>query len=349
MLLRRELVVGGLGLAFGVSNASFREPLELAAAEVRFPEKRSLLCVAVAGSRLVAVGMRGLIVVSDDGGASWRQVPLALSSDLVSVVFVSGQHGWACGHDGVVLATEDGGLTWVAQLKGMEFANVLIRHYEQAAAAGQKGAAEILDSIKLSFASGPEQPVLGVWFESETKGWVVSTFGMILGTTDGGKSWSPWMDQVDNVDFLHFYSISGVAGETYITSERGRLFKLDRARQRFVELDTSYPGGLFGVIGTPQVLIAFGLQGTALRSWDGGASWQRVETGLRVGLNAGFVLPDQRMVMVTQDGRLLVTSDQGSSFQFTRLPRPGLLTGVAFAKSNQLVIVGLNGVQLVKA
>jgi photosystem II stability/assembly factor-like uncharacterized protein len=349
MLLRRQFVLSGLAVACGTSQAAFREPLGFAAAAVRFPEQRSLLAVAVAGNRLVAVGMRGLIVASEDGGASWRQVPLALSSDLVSVVFATSQRGWACGHDGVVLTTDDGGRTWTEQLKGMDFANILLRHYEKAAAAGQSGAAENLQSIKLSFAAGPEQPVLGVWFDNETTGWAVSTFGMILGTTDAGKSWSPWMDQVDNVDLLHFYSIAGVAGAVYITSERGRLFKLDRARRRFVAIDTGYQGGLFGVIGTPEVLIAFGLQGTALRSKDGGATWQRLETGLRVGLNAGVALPDRRMVMVSQDGRLLVTADQGSSFQLTRVPRPGLLTGIAVAEPSQLIVVGFNGVQLVQA
>lgn len=349
MIHRRHLLVTGLAVSCGVSHAAFKGPLDFAAAAVRLPQQRSLLSIAIAGNRLVAVGMRGLIIASEDDGISWQQVPLALSSDLVSVTFVSKLRGWACGHDGVILTTKDAGRTWAVQLKGLDFASILTKHYERAVAAGHPGAEDMLKSIKLGFEAGPEQPVLGVWFDDEFTGWMVSTFGMILGTTDGGKSWSSWMDQVDNPDLLHFYTIAGVAGEVYIASERGKIFRLDRTLRQFVRLDTGYSGGLFGLVGSAGILLAFGLQGTALRSRDGGVTWQRLETGLRAGLNAGAVLPDGRMVIVSQDGQMLVTADQGSSFLRTRVPRPGLLTGVAVAPSGQLIVVGFNGVQLHKA
>jgi photosystem II stability/assembly factor-like uncharacterized protein len=349
MILRRHFVFAGLAVSCGASKASFKDSLNFAAVAVKSPERHSLLSVAMAGQRIVAVGMRGLIVVSDDEGRNWRQIPLSLSSDLVSVIFVSSQRGWACGHDGVVLQTVDGGITWTPQLKGMDFANILIKHYEKAADAGRAGAQDMVRTIKMSFAAGSEQPVLGVWFIDESTGWAVSTFGMILGTTDGGKTWLPWIDQVDNPDQLHFYSICGVAGSVYITSERGKVFKLDRSRNRFVALNTGYPGGLFGLVGNAGVLLAFGMQGTALRSRDGGVSWQRRSTGLRAGLNAGVVLPGNRIFVVSQDGQLLVSGDQGLSFKATSVPSPGLLTGIVAASPSKLIVVGFNGVQIVNA
>lgn len=347
MLHRRQLVMGALALSIGAANAGFQDPLKRGAVMVQIPESRSLFSVAAAGQRFVAVGMRGVIVVSDDAGATWRQIPLALSTDLVSVTFASERVGWACGHGGVILVTDDGGLTWSVQLKGMDFSDILIKHHEQAAGEGQAGAAEMVEFIKASFAAGPEQPVLGVWFDDEKTGWAVSTFGMILGTKDGGTTWTSWMDKMDNPDLLHFYSVGAVGGDIYITSERGKIFKFNRTAQRFVELNTGYRGGLFGLTGSKDALIAFGLQGTVFRSADLGATWQRIETGLRVGLNAGTMLPDGRTAIVTQDGRILMISTQGQVLQSERLTRPGLLTGVLPIGSSQLMVVGFNGIQLV--
>ena len=347
MIRRRRLFASALAAVPSLSSAAFRDPLDGAAATVRSPQQRSLLGVALAGKRLVAVGMRGLVVSSDDEGDSWQQVPLRLASDLVCVSFTSATRGWAGGHDGVILGTEDGGRTWTPRLDGRKMAQILIQHFDRARSEGRPQADKYLEAVKLNFAAGPEQPILGVWFDDESTGWAVSTFGMVIGTRDGGRTWASWMEQVDNPELLHLYSITGVKGEVYVTAEHGNVFKLDRSKQRFALLNTGYDGGLFGVVGVRNTLLTFGLRGNALRSRDGGGSWERLDTGVRAGLNAGVALPDGRMALVTQDGRLLVSGDLGSSFQPARVPRPGLLAGLA-AQGDKLVVVGFGGVQRIK-
>ena len=72
-----------------------------------------LLDLAVAGNRLVAVGERGHVLLSDDQGATWRQaksVPTRVM--LTAVFFVDAQYGWAVGHDETILNTADGGENW---------------------------------------------------------------------------------------------------------------------------------------------------------------------------------------------------------------------------------------------
>ena len=44
-----------------------------------------------------------------------------------------------------------------------------------------------------------------------------------------------------------------------------------------------YKGTFFGITGKPGVVIVYGLRGNAYRSADGGASWQKIETGISVG------------------------------------------------------------------
>ena len=68
--------------------------------------------VLVEDGRIVAVGERGLVILSDDRGASWRQVPSPVSVTLTMVRFADEQHGVAVGHGGTVLTTDDAGTTW---------------------------------------------------------------------------------------------------------------------------------------------------------------------------------------------------------------------------------------------
>ena len=111
---RRSMLLGALG-ALAASGAS---PAVAAAGEVlERPARASALAgarlitgIARAGNRLVAVGQRGHVVLSDDGGQRWTQATVPVSSDLTAVRFVDAQVGYATGHDGVVLGTRDGGL-----------------------------------------------------------------------------------------------------------------------------------------------------------------------------------------------------------------------------------------------
>ena len=99
--------------------------IERAALTVRAPERAVLLAASKAGARLVAVGERGLIVLSDDQGMTWRQaraVPTSVS--LAAVRFADERTGWAVGHAGVILRTVDGGDTWLRQADGRSLAQV---------------------------------------------------------------------------------------------------------------------------------------------------------------------------------------------------------------------------------
>ncbi len=68
-----------------------------------------------------AVGDRGVILHTEDGGKQWQRQPSGVDCPLWSVCFLNGQLGWAAGgfthpytHSttGVLLCTRDGGKTW---------------------------------------------------------------------------------------------------------------------------------------------------------------------------------------------------------------------------------------------
>lgn len=330
---------------FAAGAAGFRDPLDSPAPPTRFVASTHLGAVARAGGRLVAVGVRGLIVLSDDHGATWRQAESPVSSDLVAVRFATPQRGWASGHDGVILGTSDGGEHWSKLLDGRKSAGLLAAHFAQLAAAGDREAERLRKEVARNYENGPEMPILDLWFESESTGWAAGPFGTLLATKDGGRTWTSWIEKVEGGKMLHYNAVREVGGNIYLASEQGTLFRLDRARERFVPLVTGYKGSFFGVIGTREWLVAYGLRGTAYRSLDGGGQWERLATGVPAGLTGAALLDDGRLLFVSQDGRVVASRDQGASFQPVRGARPDLFTDVAQTAPGRIVITGLGGVQ----
>ena len=120
-----------------VAAGVFRDVLDTPARESAFASKSLLNGVASTGKRVVAVGQRGHIVYSDDGGKSWVQAKVPVTSDLVAVTFPTPEKGWAVGHAGVVLHSADGGATWSKQLDGRSAGQLMATFY---AAHPDKGA-----------------------------------------------------------------------------------------------------------------------------------------------------------------------------------------------------------------
>jgi len=106
---------GGGGEAGGDLTKFPKELKNLPAMHLAHPTRAQMLAAARAGSRSVAVGDHGTVILSDDG-KTWRQAKdVPTSVLLTSVCFVDDKQGWAVGHWGEILHTEDGGETWKLQ------------------------------------------------------------------------------------------------------------------------------------------------------------------------------------------------------------------------------------------
>ena len=303
--------------------------------------------VARAGKRVVAVGQRGHIVYSDDGGRSWTQAKVPVSSDLVAVSFPTPTHGWAAGHDGVVLHSSDAGATWARQLDGRSAGQAMVAYYSAEAEKGALGspeqAAKLVAEAKRFAEQGAENPILDVWFENEKTGFVVGAFNLILHTGDGGKTWEPWFHRTDNPSSLHLYAIRGIGPQIYIVGEQGLVLKLDDDGTRFAALETPYKGTYFGVTGGDASVLVFGLRGHAFRSNDGGKSWSKVETGVQDGLTAAASLGGH-VVLVSQSGNVLVSNDGGQSFGPVKVDKAAPASAVLGLGKDTVVIAGPRGV-----
>ena len=309
--------------------AAFVDPLDAPAAASRLASAGLYNGLARAGSRIVAVGQRGHIVFSDDGGTSWTQAKVPVSSDLVAVTFPTPAHGWAVGHDGVVLHSADGGATWARQLDGRALGQLLGHSYKRLAE------------------QGAENPFLDVWFANERAGFVVGAFNLILRTEDGGETWQPWLDRTDNAKDLHLYAIRAAGAHLFVAGEQGLLMRLDPQAGRFRAVETPYKGTFFGIAGDENSVVAFGLRGNALRSTDGGKTWTKVETGVQVGLTAASS-HDGRFILVSQAGHVLSSHDDGATFKPVKVERATPAAAVVAAAPGVVVIAGPRGLRTQK-
>ena len=358
-LLTAALSVIFLPASLVFAVASFQDVLDTPAASSRLAQKTLLIGVTMAGKRIVAVGQHGHIVYSDDQGKSWTQAAVPVSSDLLAVHFPTPQHGWVVGHDGVVLHSADNGATWTKQFDGRAAAQVMESHYlstKTCSSCHSKSGLPVVSSpdngerpglmleIKKFSNQGADKPFLDVWFENENTGYIVGAFNLIFRTNNGGKSWVPLYDQIDNPRHFHLNAIRKIGKELYITAEQGTVFKLDQKTERFAAIKTPYSGTLFGITGKPGALIAFGMRGNAFLSRDDGNKWQKIETGVQGGLTGATVTEEGKTVLVSQGGQVLVSSDDGTSFVQVKIEQPTPTASVTALDKNYLAMVGQRGV-----
>lgn len=328
-----------------------------------------MLAAGRAGARVVVAGERGIILYSDDAGKNWVQSDVPVSVTLTSLYFVNARTGWAVGHDGVVLRSVNGGKSWVKQLDGNQV-NAMLRadaesrlkdahaleqgNSDKAAAQQAVERAEFaLDDVIAGEKFGPSRPFLGAWFDNETDGYVVGANGQIFITKDGGRSWRSLAKRLDNPDALHYTAITGgIAGQKVIAGEAGKLYRgSDDAWQT---LDTRYNGVLYGVLQLMQsdgseALLAYGFAGSIFRSANGGKTWNRIASSVKVAtLVAGIQLKTGTVVLLAQDGRLLQSDDMGKTFAAGKSGAGMRVAAMArLPDETALVVAGIGGMRLI--
>lgn len=290
--------------------AEVRPQLRIEAAEhTREATQEMMLSAALAGKRIVAVGNRGVVLLSDDGGKTYRQArSVPVDSMLTSVAFVGPHVGWAVGHWGVVLKTEDGGDTWALQRS----------------------------------ATSVDQPLFSVYFKSRQEGWAVGLWSLVLHTVDGGATWStitlPPPPGARKADRNLYQIFPGTSGDLFIACEQGRVLRSTDGGDSWSYVDTGYTGSFWtGTVLEDGTVLVAGLRGSIYRSVDGGKTWSAAKNNSKSSITDVLQLPDRTVVAVALDGVSLVSRDGGASFTRTqRKDRVALTTAVATAAATPL-------------
>ncbi len=315
-------------------------PAELSQAAVITPAAAFGLFnnVALAGSRLVAVGERGRILLSDDAGHSWRQAPVPVSANLVAVRFATPDLGWIAGQMGVVLKTQDAGQSWRLVLDGFQAANLMLDEAQAdiAKAPASAGAQAALQNAQSFVSFGASIPMLAVLPLDTTRILAFGAYGLALASGDGGETWRGNAALVPDPQGLHIYAALQVAGALVAAGEQGLLLH-GAPGAALAAAASPYQGSLFGLVCPDATnLLAFGLQGTVLQSADLGATWRSLPPVSANAILCGQSLRGGRVALGDASGNLLVSRDAGAGF--TAVPGTLPVTAIAQAPDGALVL-----------
>ncbi|SFV09254.1 WD40/YVTN/BNR-like repeat-containing protein [Pseudoduganella namucuonensis] len=314
-----------------------------------------MLGAAMAGARIVAVGERGLVLTSDDGGAKWVQAAVPTSVTLTAVRFADAKLGVAVGHAGVALVTRDGGGQWRRALDGQRIAALAME-----SAKARNDAAALRDAERLA-ADGADKPLLDICLMGGGRMLAVGAYGLAFGSDDGGQTWTPWMARMDNPQGLHLNTVRQRGDTILIAGERGLALLSTDAGRSFQRLRVPYEGSFFtaelvatvpnGAEGGPEAAIpSFPRRreskaccgagdanlGSRLRGSDGIAS------------NPAPSATGPTIVLAGLRGNAWQSADAGRTWRQLASPAPVSITASATRANGKLVFVNQAGMLLAR-
>jgi len=350
------LVVAGVSTAVAapaVAAPAVAATSPLPAEPARLAAQGLLIAIAAAGGRLVAVGDHGIIVFSDDRGASWTQAAAVPTQALLTgVCFLDAQHGVAVGHDEVIVTSADAGRTWK----------------------------------RTHYAPQAQRPLLDVWCGTRGQAIAVGAYSTYLTSADSGASWHeiPFAPappprapgaavthaaregkaheaaaHADTVDDgaaqegggggYHLNRIvAGGASRLYIAGEAGHLYRSDDDGATWLTLASPYEGSFFGVAPLAgEGLLAFGLRGHLYRSTDAGSTWSKIDTGTVALLDGAAQLAAGGIAIVGFSGVVLVSRDGGQTFALQQQADRAGFSAAMTVGDEVIAAVGEDGAKLI--
>ena len=292
--------------------------LERPALATQHAARSVLLGAAFAGSRIVVVGERGIVLLSDDAGVNWRQAQVPVSVTLTAVRFASAREGWAVGHAGTVLSTRDGGQTWQRQLDGQLAAQAILANAKRR---GDESGIKLAEQL---VADGADKPFLDLHFFDNQRGIVVGAYNLAFTTSDAGLSWQPIGHLLANPKASHLYAVRSRGTVVVIAGEQGMLLRSNDSGATYQRLETPYRGSFFTVeLPNDNAIVVAGMRGNALRSDDAGQRWISMATAGSTSITASALTLGGEIWLGNQAGTLWRMSERTLE---TRQSAPGAAT-----------------------
>jgi photosystem II stability/assembly factor-like uncharacterized protein len=337
------LLIALNSVAHGKETANASNPLydPFLASQREDAELHSLF--PLSSDRLWAVGDRGLILSSEDGGIRWKQQESGTTFPLRDVYFADPMRGWAVGYGiqpfsrrpyGILLMTSDGGKKW----------NYVPQPFLP----------------PLHGICRTESGNLIVW-----GGWSIPLGSSVFESIDMGRTWSP-SPHIET----EFSTLSPLGQEWVGLQPDGRAFRwalpggrilepkqpwqlfchsgeaalgLDKAGQIWIgdvsnlraKQNVALPVFLSGVTAMYRqgnmCLLAGKPAKNLARSMDAGQTWQLVENPVTTPLKRFYFIDEHRGWALSEFGHILATRDGGQSWwiQRSNFRRLGVLFLVA--------------------
>lgn len=270
--------------------------------------------------KVAAVGRFGRILLSRDRAKTWQERPSLTSRALTAISFADPEHAFVVGSGGTILATRDGGNGWSRQSSGTK-EHLLGVHASSPMSAHVVGAFGIFLSTAdggatwekhelawdrliplITKESGILEPNLnGVHFINAETGWIAGEFGLILKTTDGGRTWST---QTYGADRPQLYAVEFHGSRVgWSVGQQGAVFTTADGGAHWVAVDIGTRKNLYGIAVEGKWGVIVG-EGIVLATQDAGFSWKKLESFPRDRWLSGVSINERRAVVAGQGGTI---------------------------------------------
>ncbi|MDZ3992000.1 WD40/YVTN/BNR-like repeat-containing protein [Pseudomonas sp. Teo4] len=274
------------------------------------PDRVQINALLDVGRRVLAVGERGSILLSDDQGGSWQQAQVQPQRQvaLTALVALDEQRLLAVGHDGWILRSEDAGRQW----------------------------------REVRYDTSLGEPLLGVWAAGGERVLAYGSFGKFYQSDDAGLTWQPLALDIDSA---HLNGMDGGAdGRRMLVGEQGLVLRSQDAGTHWQTLPAFYNGSLFGIVRlTANDWVTYGMRGHVFVSHDFGEHWRQVEIGNALPLYGHARLPGGGLVIVGAGSSVVRLDARGELASATRVAGRGTFTSAAMVGS-RLLLGGEQGV-----
>ena len=258
---------------------------------------------------VIAVGNTGTILRSTDGGVSWARK--SIPSDLLfrAVTMRPSGIGWAVGQAGIIYRTTDGGASWTERSSVSTYS-----------------------------------PINDLQFVTADVGFAVDNKGAVLKTSDGGTHWAAIDTAANSLSMIHFTSsLKGARvdrnGVVDTTIDGGVTWHTKST----IPSTVATPLFLVGQFVTDSLWFVVGATGTAARTTNGGATWEKPNTRTTAYCYGLFFQNALRGWMTGASSTLRKTTDGGVNWDTVTTGLSGTLYNVYFVDDSVGWVAGGNG------
>ncbi|MFH1892613.1 MAG: YCF48-related protein [Candidatus Zixiibacteriota bacterium] len=194
--------------------------------------------------------------------------------------------------------------------------------------------------------AGTTENVTGIFFESDSKGWAVTSAGNILHTEDGCKTWTThdlgnyYLEDIFFAEDDDGFAV-GSDGCLFHTKDGGKTWIDESLDQKIWLYDIGFWDDDEGIIVGVNKTESGSLDGVLLASHDGGDTWQEVYNDM-IGMSSLFMRGSQ-LGWITCTGSVGSTTNGGETWEKNILDDRDVVRGCFFHNAQSGWIVGHGG------
>jgi len=284
-----------------------------------------------------AVGNNGAIVITHDGGSSWRMHnPGTSSSGENQALYMNAAgDGLVAGEAPGLLRSPDGGRSWYVDEQTLPaYRDTYGLYFTAAADTGlvvttnnyfyltyDGGRTIQTDQVRAGAFVGHRSATDYLLLNGKTiftTGSSVVGNGRLAKSTDGGSTWRYTVTGLQNVLASLCFPTARLG---YACGSVGKILRTTDAGEHWQEIDAPVNNDLLKIqFRTPTFGLAVGTYGSIVRTTDGGTTWKSIPSGIKFPLIAIHFVSDSVAYVGSTVGELARTADGGRSWQVVHDP-----------------------------